>query len=129
MTLMIGINVGFITNSSSCVYHFPRAVLEDPTMKAFLEAFEVQDGYIGPNLWHRSECGTLAITKEQKVEVRRQLIAADYGRTPGIDTESDDIVLIYGDEHRDLTAVILDMLRATLERMGLPDAGFGDDYN
>jgi hypothetical protein len=131
MPLMIGINVGFITNSSSCVYHFPKSLLEDPQIKAFLTAFECEDGFVGDNLWHRGQCGTLAITREQKEEAQRQLQSPEYegSYAPSIDVTNDDqLVVIYGDEYQDLANIIFGMLRSTCERLGIQYYG-GEEYN
>jgi hypothetical protein len=125
----LGINIGFITNSSSVVFHFPKELLSDPGIAAFLRAFEVQDGYVGRDLWDRGDCGTLAISRDQKKLASAMLLELEYGNPPGIDvTDDSTFVLIYGDEHRDITAVLHDMLRDLMEKQGLPEIE-GEEYN
>jgi hypothetical protein len=129
MTALLHINIGFITNSSSVVFHFPKALLQDPGIAAFLSAFEVSEGFVGQDLWHRGECGTLAISKEQKLVTQAMLKESEYCSAPAIDVEDDStFVLIYGDEYRDLAAVLLGMLREVCEKQGLPKVD-GQDYN
>lgn len=127
MPIQIGINVGFVTNSSSMVYHFPREILNDPKIQAFLKAFEIEDGFVGADLWSRNACGTLAITTEQKAEVRARLADTEYGGAPAIDDDPNLIVVIYGDEHHQTAAIIAEMLRDLGEARGM--AFSGQDYN
>lgn len=128
MPKVIGISVGFVTNSSSMVYHFPRKLLEDPTIQTFLKAFEVEEGFIGSDLWHRGECGTFAVTQSQKEQVVKLLGETEYCRPPAIDMDPDTVVVIYGDEYPGMASTISGMLRAAAERLGIRDFG-GDEYN
>jgi hypothetical protein len=127
---MIGINIGFVTNSSSVVYHFPRSLLQEPSIKAFLDAFDLHQGFVGSDLWHRGECATIAMTKEQKQEAQKQLRHSDYGeysRTPGINTEDDSVVLIYGDEYESVASILANLLKGAAEKFGI--TVHSDDYN
>lgn len=134
MPLQLGINIGFVTNSSSMVYHVPKAVLEDPNIKAFLQAFELEEGFVGSDLWSRDTCETFAVTKEQKLEARKKL--DEYWddpefsiRTPAIDVEDDStVVLIFGDEYPGVVSSLLGLLREVLEKDGGRGL-FGDEYN
>jgi len=130
MPLMIGINIGFVTNSSSVVYHFPRSLLQEPSIKAFLDAFDLHQGFVGSDLWHRNECATIAMTKEQKQETKKQLHHSDYGeysRLPSIDTEDDSVVLVYGDEYESVASMLARLLSDTAEKFGITVSR--NDYN
>lgn len=133
MPKLIGINIGFITNSSSMVHHFPKKLLEDPAVKAFLSAFECEDGFIGDDLWHRGQCGSFAVTREQKEKIQHELTNNEYGaHGPSIAVDDDEqIVVVYGDEHPDLAMQISRMLAETAVRMGLRKEswGGGQEYN
>lgn len=125
-TYLLGINVGFVTNSSSMVHHFPRQLLDDPKVKAFLEAFGVEHGVVGDNLWHRGACTTIAITKEQKQEVVRAFAEEEYSH-PHIDVNSDEVVVIYGDEYTSVANTLAHMLSELCRERDLPYGG--DEYN
>ena len=118
----IGINIGFITNSSSCVHHVPRAILDDPEISAFLEAFEVNKGFVGTDLWHRGLCSSLLVTDEQKAEARRQLHDGEY-KGPAIPDDPNLVTVIYGDEHESIAHTLM----ALIERK-IGDVPH-DDYN
>ena len=129
MARFLHINIGFITNSSSCVYYFPRQLYEDPSIQAFMKAFEIDGGFIGQDLWHRGACATIAVTKEQKEEVRNLLVNNDYEATaPGINTEDDSIVIIYGDEYLSIASTLAGMLNQLAHRLGIQHIS-SDEYN
>lgn len=130
MPKMLAINIGFVTNSSSMVYHFPKSLLNDPKVKTFLDAFEVADGFVGEDLWHRGLCATFAVTKEQKQEADAKLNQPGYEdyRPPGIDLSDDTVTVIYGDEHPGMASIICSMLKEAAERAGIKDYG-GSEYN
>jgi len=131
LKMMLGINIGFITNSSSVVYHFPRALLEHEDIKAFLTAFDLHGGFVGSDLWHRGECASIAMTKEQKLEVNDKLNgsgASEYCSAPGINTEDDSVVIIYGDEYTSIASSLASLLKDTAQKLGLGDY-YGSDYN
>lgn len=133
MPKRVTINIGFVTNSSSVVHHFPKEILEHPKVAAFMKAFEIEEGFVGEDLWNRSECATIAVTKEQKELARQRLMDPDYGSAPSIDVDSDDFVIIYGDEHRSIAATLLDVIGQALseERGGdrWDHVRGGQDYN
>ena len=116
--LRISGNLGFITNSSSAIFHFPRILLEDSRIQAFLQAYGITDGYIGSDLWHRGQCETLALTPEQKRETVSRLEQEDYGH-PTIETETDQILVIYGDEYLSLTSTLGALMTQVAEEKGL----------
>ena len=126
------INVGFITNSSSVVHYYPKAILEDPEVRAFMEAYSIQDGYVGEDLWHREYCESLLLTKEQKLKEKAKFAEGTYEGTPyrhpPVDPENDEVVLIYGDEYQCITSELCDVLGRACKRLGLAGGG-GDDYN
>lgn len=120
MRMRISVNIGFVTNSSSCVHHFPGELLQHPKIKAFMEAFEIAGGFIGPELWHRSHCTTVAITKEQKAEVQHKLTNNEYdARGPAINVDTDEVVIIYGDEYSSIATALCDLMyEALVEKKG-----------
>jgi hypothetical protein len=134
MTLRLGMNLGFVTNSSSVVHSFPVAVLQDPNVQAFLKAFEISGGFVGQDLWHRSQCGTFAVTKEQKEEVNQMFnsINSDgeevYSRIPQVTTDDSHVVIIYGDEYQSMASSLSHLMAQVCEKMGIPH-GYGDSYN
>lgn len=130
MPKMIGINIGFVTNSSSMVYHFPKSLLDDPQVKTFLEAFEAVDGFVGDDLWSRRDCATFAVTRDQKKEANDKLHQDGYEEyhPPGIDMSEETVTVIYGDEHPGLASTICQMLKDAAERHGINDYG-GSEYN
>jgi hypothetical protein len=130
MAYQIGANVGFVTNSSSMVYHFPKTLLEHPAVKAFLTAFEIEDGFVGDNLWSRNACGTLAITRETKQAAIQNLESNGYEdfNGPGISMDENEFVVIYGDEHADIAYVLAKFLQDLAEKeFGLRIGGH--EYN
>lgn len=138
MALRLSINIGFVTNSSSVVHHFPKELLNDPTVKAFIEAFELSRGFVGEDLWHRGACGTFAVTKEQKAEVQAKLQSINEGRdaddytvnVPGIAMDDDSVVLIYGDEYSSIASSLSGLMMEAAKKLGMENAiGGGVDYN
>jgi hypothetical protein len=149
MSRRITVNVGFITNSSSCVYYFPREVLDDPEVKAFIEAYGLGGGYVGSDLWHRAECSSFLVTKDQKVEAKK--ILHSYGDTveemdPSVGSEasrainpdSDGAYVLYGDEYSDTTHILCGILSGAMHRLhgekNVPEwksrlDGYVTDYN
>jgi len=139
MPKQISISVGFVTNSSSVVHHFPRELLDHPKVKAFIEKFELQDGFVGEDLWHRAQCGSFLVTPDQKAEVARSFSGDndisddDYQCTgPAVDTDPGQVVLIYGDEYESIARSLCSLLiEALCEKTGNPNDRWGHsvDYN
>jgi hypothetical protein len=136
MALRLGMNLGFVTNSSSVVHSFPVAVLNDPGVQAFLKAFEIHGGFVGMDLWHRAHCGTFAVTKDQKEEVNQQFAQmyegedAPYtgGRVPSVPTGDDQVSVIYGDEYQSMASSLSHLMAQAAEKLGIK-SGYGDSYN
>lgn len=128
MPKMLSVNIGFVTNSSSVVYHFPRALLADEKIKAFITAFEIDGGYVGEEMWNRSTCSTFAVTREQKALAAKRLADTEYGGAPPIDVEDEDsVVVIYGDEYRNITSILGGMLGDLCRERGFTCVSY--DYN
>jgi len=127
MPLVIGMSLGFVTNSSSMVHHFPNALLEDPKVAAFLRAFDVAQGYVGDDLWHRGLCETIAITPAQKEDVNRQLTENEYGASIRVSTDTDEFIVIYGDEYSSMASTLCDLLRTVCDERKIPYGG--SEYN
>ncbi len=113
--------------------HFPKEVLEHPLVKQFIETYELANGIKSYDLWNRARCETLAIGKEAKQEVYEQLRAEDFAwyddkyHGPNVDIDSDDVVLIYGDEYPGLIYSLSDIMRDAANELGL---SYGhDSYN
>lgn len=110
MARKIVINTGFITNSSSCVYHFDKTLLEVPKIKAFMKAYEIDGGFVGDDLWHRGECATVAINEEQKDEARAKLSRYDGYSSPTIEDDESKGVIVLGDEYQTIASELCHML-------------------
>jgi hypothetical protein len=124
----VTINIGFITNSSSVVYWIPRQVLEDADVAAFIAKYELQDGYVGDEIWSRSQCGSFAVTREQRDQINRELCNSEYrSADPMYNVDEDNVVAVYGDEYDDISSELAALLRNAAERMGLPVGRV--DYN
>jgi len=115
---VLTINVGFITNSSSAIHWYNKAVLDAPEVQAFLKTYEIENGYIGRDVWHRGECDTLAITKEQKTTLKERLGDSEFCTPPDVDTEDDNIVVIYGDEYGGITQSLSHLLDSVARKKG-----------
>lgn len=117
------INMGFITNSSSAIHWFPKELLNDPGVKAFMEAYGLDRGSVGEDLWYRSACESIAITTEQKQQVRDQLTREDYdGGSIGVSVDPADdsnFVVIYGDEYESVTSELAHLLSEIARKKGL----------
>lgn len=136
MPKRISVNVGFITNSSSCIFYFPKEVLEDETVKDFLQKYELSNGWVGSNLWNRSACDSFLVTKEQKEEALSLLGDNDYGYDgldKVIDPNSEGVYIVYGDEYEDTVHFLSRILGSALTKLREtnPDlsGGFITDYN
>lgn len=124
------INMGFITNSSSAIHWFPKELLEDPEVRAFMSAYGIANGFVGNDLWYRSACETIALTKEQKQETKTQLGSSDYDSRMGgaVDPEDENtFVIIYGDEYSSVTSELAHLLSRVADKKGLSHAQ--DEYN
>lgn len=119
MRMRLSMNIGFVTNSSFAVHHFPRALLEHPTVKAFIEAYEISQGFIGRDVWSRNACGTVAMTRDQKRQVVEAFGQEEDFHAPGINVESDEVLIIYGDEHQSLARGLAGLMIQAAEAMNL----------
>lgn len=119
MAFRIGMNLGFVTNSSSVVYHFPAEVLKDPRVQAFLEGFEVRQGFVGDNMWSREACSSVAFNVEQKEEIRHQMSNNEYAHGPEINTEDDSVVIVYDDEYQSLASSLAHLMAEVARQMGI----------
>jgi hypothetical protein len=144
MARRVTVNVGFITNSSSCVYYFPKEVLNDPEVQAFIRAHDLESGYIGSDLWNRGACSSFLVTKEQKEAAKRILrtydeeyTGAEYesGASKAIDPDNDGAYVLYGDEYSDTTHILCGILSNALSRLNgadqntYPRSGYVTDFN
>ena len=132
MPKQISVSIGFVTNSSSVIHHFPRELLEHPQVKAFIEKFELQDGFVGEDLWHLSHCTSFLVTPEQKAGVQERFTHNEYdSRGPGIDMDPNQVVLIYGDEYTSIASSLCSLLKDALCEKAGPDARWGgsNSYN
>jgi hypothetical protein len=126
MMFRVCINVGFITNSSSVVYNFPSELLKHPDVQAFMQAMDLFKGFVGEDLWSRTECATIAITKEQKQQTLSALNHSQWG--PISDSgfqqlssaiEDDSILVVYGDEYVSCASILADMLQRIADEKGI----------
>ena len=136
MPKRISVNVGFIPNSSSCIYYFPKEVLEDQEVKDFILKYELDGGWVGSNLWYRSECDSFLVSKDQKEEALHELVSEEYGGDrvkTAINPEDDGVYVIFGDEYHSTVHVLNGILKKALDRLqkdnpNLP-GGYVTDYN
>ena len=132
-TILIGINLGFITNSSSVVHHFPLELLEHAEIAAFMKAMGIETGFVGRELWSRSDCATIAVSRTQKLEARDKIQSFyedDDEGLGGPTINADDpstFVIIYGDEYESVASTLASMLRAVAHELGLDHTS--QDYN
>lgn len=124
MALRLGINTGFVTNSSSVVYHFPTEVLQDPMVQAFLRSFEVSGGFVGSEMWHRGACASFAVTREQKEELNQKFNSINeeeetYTNVPQAPLDEGTVTLVYGDEYTSLASTLSHLLQEAAKRMGI----------
>lgn len=118
----LAINIGFITNSSSCIYWFPKEILEDPTVDAFLSAYGFKQDFIGESL-SRSCCATFTCTLEGWNTMADRLSGGFQTIRPG---EPGDVIIMYGDEHpedKPFIRHILEVLDEAADRLGLGVGG------
>lgn len=123
------IQIGFITNSSSVIHWYSKEILEDPDVQAFLKAYEIQDGFVGKNMWYRSACGSFLVTGEQIADAKANLDNPDYGVEVGDHLEPESVnggvVVIYGDEHNDLASELNELLREVADKKSIPQWNVG----
>jgi len=98
--------------------------LEDPEIKAFLEAFELEGGWLGGDLWSRSGNHSFIVTREQRLEARKRLMPEDeeddwWGNPPNINPDNDDVIVIYGDDYQTTANTLAHMLRDVCDRLNL----------
>lgn len=110
----ISINIGFVTNSSSVVHHFPKELLEHPKIKVFLEKFEIQNGFVSDKLDCRELCASFLVTTEQKEEAIK-FISENDDVDFKIDLDQNKFVLIFGDEYSTIVSQLCFLLRRILK--------------
>lgn len=99
--MKLSVTTAFITNSSSVVHGFDKTLLEEPRVKAFMERYEIQHGFVGPDLWSRSTCGSVVITEDQKAAVQHELSGYEEAERSADSPVSfkEEFGVIYGDEY------------------------------
>lgn len=113
----VTINIGFVTNSSSCIHSFDKRVLEDTEVKAFLSAYGIENGYIGADLWNRATCGSFLVSQEQKDAAFEQLNEPGYGKYAA--PAANEVVVIFGDEYQEISSTLSGILSQACERLGI----------
>ena len=127
---MISFNIGFVTNSSSAVHHFPKQLMDDPLVKKFMELFDLGPGksVVGKRFFDRSGCSSIAFDTEAKTRIEARMREEGEGYRdigfepdlPPVQTEDpDDIVVIYGDEYESLASQFAELLREAAKRLGV----------
>lgn len=107
----ISITAGFITNSSSVVYHFPRHLWEHPQIQAFAEVYGItEQGYVSDQLWNRARCDSVALTQEEKEKLRKGFLDSKYGSVE-LDTDHDGPLIVYGDEYQGLAHSLVNLAK------------------
>jgi len=142
MAKRLGISIGWVTNSSSVIHHFPRTLLQHPDVKKFFDDFGLHNGFVGTELWYRSACASIAVTEEQKTQLRNGLrfygarkdieepIPDDHGYNASVHIEDDPnmFVVVYGDEYSGIARTLSDFLTEIAQslKISLPPSR---DYN
>ncbi len=130
MPRFISINVGFVTNSSSVVYHFPKEILEHPDVAAFLSKMSIEDGFVGSDMWDRYRCESFAVTKTQKEAVRSDMLhgsGSEYCTGAGINTDTDEVIVVFGDEYPGVAMTLCEIISKAMNRED--HYGSGQSYN
>lgn len=128
MQMRLVVNVGFITNSSSVIHWFPKEVLQDPDVQAFLNAYGMSSGTVGSDLWHRGACGSFLVTPDQYADAEGQLSGSEYCTAPSIGpNDGSAVAVIYGDEYQTVFSELSGVLSRAAEKMKL--SGGGDCFN
>lgn len=129
MAYRISINSGFVTNSSSVVHYFDKGLLDHPKAVAFMEAYEIDEGFVGEDLWYRSHCDSILISKDSKEEAIKNLNSGDYANyAPSINPGGEEVIIIYGDEYDSLAQAFAHLLKQIAEEQGRGDYG-SSEYN
>lgn len=137
-TFSVSANIGFVTNSSSVIYHFPKEILEDEKIIQFIKEHELTDGFVGNDLWGRDTCTSLAFTKEQKQLINKKLRSLyekndenteERGYSPevSINENTDDIILVYGDEYYSVVMTLAHLMKDAADRLKINYSG--ESYN
>lgn len=127
----ISANIGFITNSSSCVHCFPIDLLDDPNVAAVIEAYNLQNGYLPDSLTHRGICDSVLVTKEQKDEVLQFISENEYfnkEQWTGALHTPDTLVITYSDESESLARVLCEALSQAQQKRK-DNRGFSFDFH
>jgi len=122
-------NVGFVTNSSSVIYSFPKEILLDANVATFIKDHELHHGFIGDDLWQRDKCTSLAITKEQKIYINKKLNQEEeyYYESLCVNEDNDDIILIYGDEYDSIVSTLAQIMENAAKKLKIEF--ISRDYN
>lgn len=129
MAYRISINSGFITNSSSVVHYFDKKLLDHPKVAAFMEAYEIGEGFVGDDLWYRSQCDSILISKASKERAIENLNSSNYADyAPSINSGGDEVIIIYGDEYDSLAQDFAHLLEQVAEEQGGGSYG-SSEYN
>ena len=106
-----------ITASSSMVHNFPRALLEHPAVKEFMNVF-VPVGFVGKDLG-RSACTTIAITQEQKLQFKKMSEQVGYETNIHVDMSEDSVFVMYGDEYSSVAEELMRLVHQAAEDLNL----------
>jgi hypothetical protein len=128
MAWRLFLSTGFITNSSTAIYWIPKAVLDDPAVRTFMQVYGINatDGYIGSDLMSRSNAESLLISRSLKARLKELFDLSNtenqkqgWGCSfPCIDSEDDaNLIAIFGDEYTGLTQELVKIMQEALERI------------
>lgn len=125
MTTRVTVNIGFITNSSSCINCFPKELLDHADVKEFISKYGLSGGYVGSDIMMRSEADSFLVTAEDKRSVAVALSEYDY-EVQHLEDE-DTVTVIYSDEYDSLSRVFCDLLSKVAKELGMTVYAY--DYN
>lgn len=124
LTFTLQVTTGFITNSSSMICWFDRALLDHPDVKAFMAAYGIEGGMVGKDLWHRGACTSILMTPEQRKEAQHRLRVDGYSDyAPDLGEDDDKIIVIYGDEYTNIASEFSEVLCRAMGAQSHYDAG------
>ena len=123
--MRVTIGSGFITNSSSVVHYFDKALLEDPEVAAIIEAYDLQDGLLGDPIYSRSHCSSFILSEGMKQQAAAELKEAleDYSMPPVAVGKPNVMVVIFGDEYSSFASLLCEILCQAAERAGKGNLG------
>jgi hypothetical protein len=121
MPLTLSITIGFTTNSSAYILGYPKRILEDPEVKAFMDRYDLWGGYSCSDLSRNNSA--IAMTQEQKAMLLPEEPSEDeddgyYGHIKFNPKDADEFIVFYGDEYSSMASELAHILSEASRRLG-----------